>query len=79
MDSGRLEEAKKTLGLHGEITDKTVRDTYHQLAQDYHPDKGSGGDPLKFHLITSAYRTLKTFVENGLMHVEVYRWEQELR
>ncbi len=79
IDSCRLEEAKKTLGLNGEITDKTVRDTYHQLAQKCHPDKSSGEDTQKFHLINSAYRTLKTFIENGLMHVEVYRWEKDFR
>ncbi len=30
---------------------------------------------MDFHLIHSAYRTLKNFSENGLVHVEVYQWE----
>jgi len=36
-----VENAKKTLGLNGEITDKTVNGAYRQLAQKYHPDKQS--------------------------------------
>jgi len=79
IDPGRLEEAKKTLGLNGEITDKTLRDAYYRLAQKCHPDKSSAEDSLNFHLITSAYRTLKNFIENGLMHVEVYRWEKDFK
>ena len=78
IDPRRLEEAKKTLGLNGELTDKAVREAYHQLAQKCHPDKSSGEDSPNFHLIHSAYRTLKNFIENGLMHVEVYRWEKDL-
>ena len=79
IDPGRLEEAKKTLGLNGEITDKTLRDAYYRLAQRCHPDKSSAEDSLNFHLITSAYRTLKNFIENGLLHVEVYRWEKDFK
>jgi DnaJ-domain-containing protein 1 len=79
IDSHRVEEAIKTLGLNGEITDKTVRDAYRQLAQKYHPDKSSGEDSTNFHLINAAYRALKNFVENGLMRVEVYRWEKDIQ
>jgi Gas vesicle synthesis protein GvpL/GvpF/DnaJ domain len=79
IDQHRVEEAKKTLGLKGEITDKTVRDAYHQLAQKYHPDKSSGEDSINFQRITSAYRTLKNFIENGLLHVEVYQWKKDVQ
>jgi Gas vesicle synthesis protein GvpL/GvpF/DnaJ domain len=79
IDPHRLEEAKNTLALQGEITDKAIRDAYHQMAQKYHPDKHSEEDATKFPLIHSAYRTLKNFIENGLMHVEVYRWEKDFR
>jgi hypothetical protein len=74
IDPERIEEAKKTLGLAGEITEKTLRDAYHQLAQKYHPDKTSGEDATEFQLIHDAHSILKDFIENGLMHVEVYRW-----
>ncbi len=81
IDACKLAEAQKTLHLDDEITDKTLRDAYHQLAQKYHPDtnKSSKENALKFHRIHSAYKTLKAFLENGLMHVEVYRWEKDLR
>jgi hypothetical protein len=76
----RIEAARKTLGLTGEITEKTLRDAYHQLAQKYHPDKTSGEDSTEeFQLIHDAYSTLKDFVENGSMHVEVYRWKEEMQ
>lgn len=79
IDPERIEEAKKTLGLTGEITDKTLRDAYHQLAQQYHPDKKSGEDATEFQLIHDAYSTLQNFIENGLIHVEVYRWKEEVQ
>ncbi len=95
IDPGRVEEARKTLGLNGEITDKTVRDAYRQRAKLYHPDKSSeedskdfhhchpdkssGENSMDFHHINAAYRTLKNFIEQGLMQVEVYRWEKGLQ
>jgi DnaJ-domain-containing protein 1 len=79
IDLRSVEEAKKTFGLNGEITDKTVRDAYRQLAQKCHPDKSSGEDAMDFHHINAAYRTLKNFIEHGLMQIEVYRWEKDLQ
>lgn len=79
IDLYKLEEAKKIFGLNREITDKIVRDTYRQLAQKYHPDKSSDEDSTTFHLIHSAYRTLKNFIENGPIHVEVYHWEKDFQ
>ena len=78
IDPRKFEEAKKVFGLDGEITDKTVRDAYRQLAQKCHPDRSSGTDTLDFHLVHSAYRTLKDFTEKGLMHVGVYQWENDI-
>ena len=78
IDPRKFEEAKKVFGLDGEITDKTVRDAYRQLAQKCHPDRSSGTDALDFHLVHSAYRTLKDFTEKGLMHVGVYQWENDV-
>jgi len=79
IDPARVEEARKTLDLHGEITDKSVRDAYRQLAQKSHPDAKGGGDVLDFSRLHTAYRTLKNFVEHGLMRVEVYHWEKDLK
>jgi len=77
LDAQKLEEAKKVLALRGEITDKTVRDAYHHLAQEHHPDKH--GNAEQFPRINAAYRTLKNFVTNGLMRIEVYRWEKDFK
>ena len=79
IDAQKLEEAKKVLALRGEITDKAVRDAYHHLAQEHHPDKNSGEDAAQFPHINAAYRTLKNFVTNGLMRIEVYRWEKDFK
>jgi hypothetical protein len=76
VDQESLEEAKKTLGLTGEITDKTIRDAYHQLIKEYHPDVKNGEDAREFQLVLTAYRTLKDFIENGLIYPEVYQWAQ---
>ena len=78
IDPRSLEEARETLGLHGEITDKAVRDAYRQLAQKSHPDASGGEDIQDFTRLHAAYRTLKNFVEHGMMRVEVYHWEKDL-
>lgn len=77
IDPDRIEEAKKTLGLTGEITDKTLRDAYHQLIKEHHPDKTSGEESTEFQHIHAAYSTLNNFIEHGLIYPEVYRWKQE--
>lgn len=70
-----VEKAKKTLGLNGEITDKTVNHAYRQLAQIHHPDKNDSQGQLKFDLINSAYRVLKDFTKRGFFDVDIYHWE----
>jgi hypothetical protein len=80
FDPERIEEAKKTLGLTGEITEKTLRDAYRQLAQKYHPDKTGEEDfTEEFQLLHDAYSTLKDVIENGLMQVEVYQWKERVQ
>ena len=79
IDPHRVEEAKKTFGLRGELTDKTVRDTYRQLAQQCHPDTRNGKDTMDFSLLHAAYRTLMNFVESGLMQIEVYQWKKDFQ
>jgi Gas vesicle synthesis protein GvpL/GvpF/DnaJ domain len=71
VDRDSLEEAKKTLGLTGEITDKAIRDAYHQLIKEYHPDTKNGEDTREFQLVLTAYRTLENFIENGLIYPKV--------
>lgn len=79
IDPANLEDAKRIFDLHGEITDKTVRDAYRHLAQKYHPDKSDDEALLDFPLLHSAYKLLKKFAKSGLMHVEVYRWEKDFQ
>jgi DnaJ-domain-containing protein 1 len=74
-----IEKAKNTLGLTGELTDKTLRDAYRQLAKEYHPDKNSGEVSREFQRIHAAYTTLKNFIENGLIHMEVYRRKKDVQ
>jgi hypothetical protein len=76
IDPRKVEEAKEVLELKGYLTEKTVRDAYHRLAQKYHPDTNSGEEAALFPHVHSAYRTLKNFVKNGLTHVEIYHWEK---
>jgi hypothetical protein len=79
-DPESIEAAKKTLGLAGDFTEKTLRDAYHQLAQKYHPDRtGEEHSAEEFQQIHDAYNTLKDFIEHGLIHVEVYRWQEEMQ
>jgi len=77
IDPGRIEEAKKMLGLTGEITDKALHDAYYQLAKVYHPDKKSGAASTEFQRIHNAYKVLKNFLENGLVFTEVYQWKED--
>jgi DnaJ-domain-containing protein 1 len=74
----KVEEARKTLGLHSEITDKAVRDAYRQLAQKSHPDTGGGANVQDFSRLHDAYRTLKNVAEHGMTRVEVHHWEKDL-
>lgn len=76
IDPRKVEEAKEILELEGYLTEKTIRDAYHRLAQKCHPDTSSDEEAAHFPHIHSAYRTLKNFSENGLMHVEIYQWEK---
>jgi len=76
FDLCKVEEAKKILELDGHLTEKTVRDAYHRLAQKFHPDTNNGEEAAHFPRIHAAYRILKNFIENGLVHVEIYQWEK---
>ena len=77
IDPDSVEAAKKTLGLPAEITAKAVHDAYHKLAKEFHPDRRGGEeDSEEFQRIHSAYITLRDFVDNGLIHPELYQYAQ---
>jgi hypothetical protein len=79
FDAEKVEKAKKTLGLTGEITEEALRGAYYQLAREYHPDTKGDEGVEEFELIHNAYSTLESFLEKGLMHVEVRRWKEEIQ
>lgn len=79
LDLASIEEAKKALRLPAEITDKSVRNAYHQLAKEYHPDKSSAVESEEFQRINAAYTTLQDFVEKGLIYPKVYQWQNEMK
>lgn len=79
IDPGEIEEAKKTLGLAGEITDDSLRDAYYRLAKEYHPDKTGEETSVEFQTIQGAHRILRNFLENGLVYAEVYRWNEDIQ
>lgn len=78
VDAARLEEARALFGCGGELTTRLVRDAYHRLARQYHPDTGYERDVRQFHLVQSAYRTLNQVLAGGRLHVSVYQWENDL-
>jgi hypothetical protein len=79
IDPREVEEAKKTLGLTGELTDEALRDAYYRLAKKYHPDKTRGETTTEFQAIQDAHRTLRNFMDEGLIHTEVYRWKEDVQ
>lgn len=75
-EPGEIEEAKKTLGLTGEITDDSLRDAYYRLAKEYHPDKTGEATSVEFQKVQGAHRMLRDFLEHGLVYAEIYRWKE---
>jgi len=69
-----VRKARETLKLNGQISPERLKQTYDKLAMKLHPDKG--GSPLEFELVTAAYKTVKNFIENGLVAVSLYKWEE---
>jgi hypothetical protein len=79
LNLGAIEEAKKTLGLTGELTDEALRDAYYRLAKEYHPDKTGEETSAEFQAIQDAHRILRNFMEDGLLHTEIYRWKEDVQ
>lgn len=74
LDEKEVKKARETLKLNGQLNLERLKQTYDKLAMRLHPDKG--GTPLEFELVTAAYKTLKNFIENGLVAVSLYKWEE---
>lgn len=79
VDAARLAEARALFGCSGELTARLVRDAYHRLARQYHPDTGYERDVRQFHLVQSAYRTLNHVLTGGCLHVSLYQWGHDLQ
>lgn len=74
LDNAEVEKAKSQLGLiNGEISKKIVKHTYNQLAKKIHPDHQ--GDSSKFEQITKSYKILRKYTEQGLIGVQLYKWQ----
>ncbi|MBU4590565.1 MAG: GvpL/GvpF family gas vesicle protein [Candidatus Omnitrophica bacterium] len=56
----QIDEAKRLLGLRGDISLEGIKASYYQLAQKNHPDKNPGDAPCKqrFEEMTHAYKLL---------------------
>ena len=74
LDEKEVEKARETLKLNGQLNMERLKQTYDKLAMKLHPDKG--GTPLEFELVTTAYKTVKNFIENGLMTISLYKWKE---
>ena len=74
LDDKEVTKARGTLGLNGQLSMEKLKQTYDTLAMKLHPDKG--GNPLEFELATAANKLLKNFIQNGLVAVSLYTWEE---
>ncbi|GCE06059.1 GvpL/GvpF family gas vesicle protein [Dictyobacter aurantiacus] len=79
FDSASIEEAKKVLQLPDELSDRSVRDAYYQLARAYHPDTSNVEEAGEFQRINAAYTTLHDFVTNGMIYPQVYQWPDKTK
>lgn len=74
LDEKEVAKARETFKLNGQLSLEKLKQTYDKLAMRLHPDKG--GNPLEFEIATSAYKLLRNFMQNGLISVSVYKWEE---
>lgn len=57
-----LKKALETLGLPVFVTYKEIKERYHQLIHEFHPDKVSCNKEI--YEINSAFNELKEYIEN---------------
>lgn len=74
LDEKEVAKARESFQLNGQLSMKKLKQTYDEFAMRLHPDKG--GSPLEFKLATAAYKLLKNFIQNGLITVSLYKWEE---
>lgn len=74
LDEKEVEKARETLKLNGQLSMEKLKQTYKKLSMILHPDKG--GNPLEFEPVTVAYKLMRNFIENGLITVSLYKWEE---
>ena len=74
LDEKEVAKARETFKLNGQLSLEKLKQTYDKLAMRLHPDKG--GNPLEFKIVTSAYKLLRNFMQNGLIAVSLYKWEE---
>lgn len=60
--AGRIEEARRTLGLPPLVTFREIRQKYRSLAKKAHPDRG--GDEEQMRRIAEAYAVLESYINN---------------
>ncbi len=46
------------LGVPRDADSRQIKNAYREIAKEHHPDKGSGGDPERFHEAQEAYEVL---------------------
>lgn len=74
LDKKEVETARNILGFNGQLSRQKLKQTYDKLAMRLHPDKG--GNQLEFETAAAAYKLIGNFIQNGLISVSVYKWEE---
>jgi len=57
-----IQEALEVLGLPPLVSYKEIKQRYHSLSKEFHPDKG--GSSQEMAKINQAYKILKEYIEN---------------
>jgi hypothetical protein len=76
LTASDIDDAKKTLGLTGDVSKTAAREVYRQLAKEYHPDTADEADVSKFQRIQAAYEVVTNFITYGSFYAEIHREDQ---
>lgn len=74
LDKESVKKAKKILKVDGKASGEEIKNAYNKLAFTLHPDHG--GNPIEFELVRASYKILRNFIENGLVAISLYKWEE---